>query len=223
VTPSPGASLYADPRQNFVVQAYYDFLGRLPSAAELSAATGPVSTDAGRAAFLATLSTSDEWVTHVITGFYQDTLGRSPDAEGLAFWIGAARAGMPIATIAANFYASTEYYRNIGGNTATSWITDLYAKLMGRAPDPEGLAFWVATLARTGDRTGIALGFYQSTEKLTLRVDAIYLKFLHRHGEAGGVQFWIPNVAAAGDLVLAANFGGSAEYYALAQTAQFRP
>ena len=45
----------------------------------------------------------------------------------------------------ARLYASDEYYLGHGG-TSASWLTSLYQKILGRGPDPQGLAGWIARL-----------------------------------------------------------------------------
>src|SRR5664280_2598818 len=62
--------------ESFVKASYQDFLGRLPSASEVSfqsnaLATGTVS----MTNYLTALATSDEWLRVIVTKMYSDTLG----------------------------------------------------------------------------------------------------------------------------------------------------
>ncbi len=47
----------------------------------------------------------------------------------------------------------------------TAFVTTLYAGLLGRSPDPQGLADWVGALKSSHlDRHGVILGFLNSIE-----------------------------------------------------------
>jgi hypothetical protein len=207
------------PTQNFVTQAYKDFLNRTPSTDEVNAWTSRLMNYQLTRYDLATqLSKSNEWITKVVTSFYHDTLNRDPDPVGLSGWVAAAQGGKPITQIASAFYASDEYFNTIGHNDYRTWVTDLYQKLLLRSPDPAGLNAWVSALNSGKPRGDVAVGFYQSNEKLGVRITTLYQSLLGRAPEPGAVQNWSPFVAANGDLVLAAAIAGSDEYMGRAQT-----
>jgi subtilisin family serine protease len=201
-------------RQSFVRALYQDFLGRAPSINELSNWTSRLTTgQIDSYGVAAELSRSDEWISKVLTGYYRNTLNREPDAQGLRHWINAARSGMSVSQIAAFFYGSPEYFATVGQSNHQIWITDLYQKLLLRAPDPVGLKGWVNALNTGVPRHAVAFGFYQSPETLGLRVNTLYRTFLGREGEPEGIAHWTPFVAKHGDLVLAAALAGSQEYF----------
>jgi hypothetical protein len=207
------------PTQNFVTQAYKDFLNRTPSSDEVNACTSRLMNYQLTRYDLATqLSKSSEWITKVVTSFYHDTLNRDPDPIGLNGWVTAAQGGKPITQIASAFYASDEYFTNIGHSDYRTWVTDLYQKLLLRSPDPAGLDGWVTVLNNGKSRSDVAIGFYQSNEKLGVRITALYASLLGRAPEPGAVHNWTPFVASNGDLVLAAAIAGSDEYMGRAQT-----
>lgn len=198
----------------FVTTLYGDFLDRAPSSAELSTWTGRLTRhQVSRYDVATSLSRSDEWIASVITRFYRDTLNRDPDAAGLAGWVAAAKMGMPVAQIAAAFYASPEYFAAVGQNDNRTWVADLYRKLLLRSPDPSGLDGWVRALEAGMRRDDLAYGFYQSPETLKVRVNGLYLDLLGRPAEPGGSDSWSPFVKAQGDLVLAAALAASSEYW----------
>ena len=202
----------------FVDQVYSDFLGRQPTANERSAASDAVlSGRLSRYEVATQLSNTDEWIGTRVTRFYRDTLGREPDQGGLDGWVAAIKRGMPIAQAAAGFYASEEYYRGFGGGTDAGWVADLYAKLLNRPPDADGLNGWVAALRAGMQRDYLAAGFYGSPESLANRIDDLYRELLGRPAEPGGIRSWSPVVQVQGDLVLAAALAGSLEYFQRAQ------
>lgn len=206
------------PTQNFVKQIYQDFLTRQPSSSELSTWTSRLmGRQNTRYDLAAQLSQSNEWITKVITNFYHDTLNREPDASGLSGWISAAQHGMPVAQIASAFYSSPEYFATVGHNDYTTWVSDLYQKLLLRAPD-SGINGWVNALNNGMPRDVLTFGFYQSPEKLGVRITALYTSLLGRSPENGAIANWSPFVSNQGDLVLAAALAASDEYFSHSQT-----
>lgn len=82
--------------------------------------------------------TDETWITDL----YVKVLGRSPDAAGLAYWVGQAEvAGRT--SVAYRIYQSPE--------SARTRVSGLYEALLGRSPDPSGLSFWSARVVREGD------------------------------------------------------------------------
>lgn len=202
----------ADPRtpaESFVTAALADFLGAEPTEEQVAAAVTQVEAS-GKPTFLRSLTTSEAWLGAIVDGLYQDTLGRPADDAGAAFWVGRLRAGWSVARVAASLYASPEYDDGLGGDDS-SWVTDLYTKILGRTPDDGGLAYWTAETRRRG-RGIVALRFYQSDESARTRVTGLYRDLLGRDPEPGGVAYWSRRVVGEGDLTLAVHLAHSAEY-----------
>lgn len=198
--------------ESFVTAALADFLGRPGTDQEVAAGVAAIDGGQTRAQFLRTLSTSDEWLESVVDQLYLDTLGREGDPVGTAFWVGELKSGRrSVAKVAAQLYASGEYFDGLGGGTVPTWIDDLYTKILGRSADSPGRAYWVAETQATG-RGNVALGFYQSGESARTRVQGLYQSLLGRAGDQAGVDFWAPRVVTQGDLALAVFLAGSAEY-----------
>ncbi|MCU1455752.1 MAG: repeat-containing protein [Acidimicrobiales bacterium] len=202
------------PNLSFVQAAYTDFLGRDP--APIEAALYASGLDRGvitRGSVVTTLSSSTEWVRALVNQLYQDTLGRPGDSGGVAYWTNRIRLRLnTVAEVAARFYASDEYYAGIGGGTDSSWVRDLYKKLLGRTADQGGLDYWVGQIAAT-NRTSVALRFFQSSESCHARVRRQFTKLLGRDPDPGGWDYWSTQVAKTGELTLAANLAASSEYY----------
>jgi cell division septation protein DedD len=213
-TPTPGSGSVAGTNPNFVRGLYRNFLGRTASADEVNYWAGELNAGRATQASLTTiLSTSDEWIRVVIRGFYVDTLGREPDAAGYQYWIDRARSGEPIADIGAFFYGSDEYFDGFGSANNHIWISDLYTKLMLRSADSGGVNYWLTQLNSGMSRTAVSRWFYQSPEKLGLRVDALYSKLLGRGSDPGGRIYWSGVLTTAGDLRLASFLASSPEYF----------
>lgn len=209
--PAPNSSVdYSD----YVASAYADFLGRNPTPTELAEWNARLNTGTSTYAFVLTLAESDEWSTYVIDRMYLDTLGRSSDPGGLAYWTARLQAGMPVAEVAALFYGSPEYLAN-EGNSYEAWVTDLYAELLYRAPDPGGLAYWVDQ-TRIRGTFSVAQDFYQSEESRRTRVDDLFESILGRSPDPAGHAYWTEVLLDGDDVSLAANLAASAEYVAAA-------
>jgi hypothetical protein len=206
---------------SFTKASYQDFLGRAPSDAELTAqnhalASGKVT----KLDYLTALANSDEWLSTIVTKMYADTLGRDPDAGGLSFWINLLRTKtFTVAEVASRFYSSDEYYTLHAGASTEAWVTSLYAKLLNRTPDADGLQFWIRlTNDKNWGRDKVAYNFYQSEESRRDRVQAIYHVLLNREPDNTGWPFWTQRVLTTGDIALAYNIANSDEYFARAQT-----
>ena len=197
--------------EKFYARLFQDFVGRPPTAAELS--TGAAKLKSGQTDRLTAaveLSRSPEYVYSVVNSFYRIALGRDADPTGAEYWRQLLLGGMSEAQVGAGFYGSDEYYQRSGG-TDQAWITALYRDLLGRAPDPDGFVFW-QKIAKTTSRASIAIGFYQSPENLLLRTDRLYVRFLGRHADPTGLAGWPPVLAAKGDIALSAALASSDEY-----------
>lgn len=211
--PAPGVPRTAV--ESFVAAALADFLGAEPDDAAVAAGVAQVEAR-GRAGFLRDLSTSDAWLEAIVDDLYADTLGRDPSPAERAHWVGQLRGGRSVAWVAASFYGSPEYHGAAGG-TDEGWLVDLYQAVLGRAPDPDGLAHWSAEVARIG-HGGVALRIYQSPESARTRVTGLYQALLGRAPDPGGLAHWSGRVVTGGDLALAVHLAASAEYQERAVT-----
>ncbi len=91
---------------------------------------------------------------------YLAFFNRVPEADGLAFWIGQAKAGRSIDSMADAFYSAALLYPAQTGYTAgmshTDFVEVIYRNVLGRTAgaDPEGLAFWSEALAEGTETRG---------------------------------------------------------------------
>lgn len=199
--------------RSFVRASFQDFLQRPPTAAELTSYSQSVGYgQLSKAAYLAQLSTSDAWLSAIVTNLYETTLGRGPDAGGLAYWTGLLRnSTLTVAAVAASFYSSEEYFTNIGGGTVTSWLTNLYSTVLHRLPDSGGLGYWASIVTSQG-RSAVTYAFYQSSESARTRVIGLYQSLLGRGPDPTGLSYWAGAVPMIGDLKLAVLLASSPEY-----------
>jgi hypothetical protein len=83
-----------------------------------------------------------------ITSLYISYFGRPADPEGLRFWVDylTAHNGV-LANVIAAFEASSESKIRFGEHSPEALVTAIYQQVLGRTPEPEGLAFWTGLLA----------------------------------------------------------------------------
>lgn len=89
---------------------------------------------------------------NAIQQIYIGLLGRAADQEGLQYWTDEIEAGtLTLEQLRANIVnEQPEYEATFGGQTRAQVVTQLYANLFNRAPDSEGLQYWV-----NGDGAGV--------------------------------------------------------------------
>jgi hypothetical protein len=84
---------------------------------------------------------------------YRAAFARTPDTEGLLYWIGALNEGASLDSIANGFVSSAEFKAIYGNNSNDpSIILGLYRNVLGREPDAAGLAYWQQV-----QRSGVSL------------------------------------------------------------------
>jgi hypothetical protein len=147
-----------------LVQGDYEyFLGRAADAGGLSTWVGALEAGWTPQAVLAGILSSPEYYadagstpTGFVTDLYSDLLGRTPDAGGLATWVGQLNIGMSRGAVAAGIIHSTEY--------EADFVQDVYFFLLNRGADPQGLATWVYALAVGVSEEWVIAGILGSPE-----------------------------------------------------------
>ncbi len=92
---------------------------------------------------------------------YEAVLGRAPDVEGLGYWIKDMDSGVSLTTVAQGFVASKEFTDKYGVNpTYETYINLLYKNILDRAPDAEGLKYWVSNMERGLDSPAVVLASF---------------------------------------------------------------
>jgi hypothetical protein len=100
---------------------------------------------------------------------YEAVLGRSPDLKGLGYWINDMDNGISLTTVAQGFIASNEFTQKYGANPSyETYVNLLYQNILGRAPDPEGLKYWVSNMRTGKDSPAVVLAsFSEGFENIT--------------------------------------------------------
>ena len=95
---------------------------------------------------------------------YDTTLGRLPDAAGLAGWTTALNTGATLAGLAGDFVASAEFQATYGTLGNAAFVNALYGNSLHRAADAAGAAAWTTLLNAGASRAQVVVGFSESAE-----------------------------------------------------------
>ncbi|QYG95065.1 DUF4214 domain-containing protein [Iamia sp. SCSIO 61187] len=121
-----------------------------------------------------------------ITRLYLGLFDRSPSDTDLDYWVGQLESGRTLTSVASFFGRSFEFNRLYGRDTTDEeFVTLLYANVLDREPDAEGLEFWLGELERGVKRSKVALLFTESPEFRTatspyIRVIDLFVSMLGR-------------------------------------------
>jgi hypothetical protein len=149
----------------------------------------------------------------LVSADYDQYLGRSPDTDGLNYWIDQMQAGVSANAIAAAFLASGEAVSHDGG-TSAGWIDGLYHDLLHRAPDAGGEQFWLGLLQAGASKDAVALDVARSFEHESLVIVNDYQSLLGRAATSAEIDSWVAQLASgASDAPLTASLIGSPDYF----------
>ncbi|WP_306768074.1 DUF4214 domain-containing protein [Bradyrhizobium sp. MOS002] len=101
---------------------------------------------------------------------YQAAFDRTPDLAGLSVNTHLLDGGLTSAEMSAAFVASPEFTNTYGSSISNSqFLSNLYANILNRAPDPTGLSNWQHILdSNQADRAHVLIGFSESPENHSL-------------------------------------------------------
>ena len=128
---------------------YYSILWRAPDATGLAFWEQEYANGASLASIAAQMKQSNEYlradVYLILERVYTTLLNRQSDDAGLQYWIGKFNQGISVKAIIWEFLNSTEMAARYPSGRPS--ITQYYQMFLGRAPEPEGLAYWQSVIA----------------------------------------------------------------------------
>jgi hypothetical protein len=103
---------------------------------------------------------------------YQAAFNRTPDADGLGFWIDGMDHGLSLLEVARSFVGADEFRQLYGPNpTSADIVGRYYENVLHRAPDAGGFEFWVDAMDHKGVTAAEVLAnFSQSQENVAALV-----------------------------------------------------
>jgi hypothetical protein len=115
-------------------------------------------------------SVADNAANDTIYRIYQAAFARSPDKAGFVYWTNEATSkNLDSLTIANAFTHSQEFQQKFGTNPSnTEYITKLYENVLGRAPDQDGLNYWVHQADSGRSDEQLLVDFANSPENVQL-------------------------------------------------------
>ena len=180
-----------------------DTLGANPSIASkrLAAATAVVNSQLGRNAAAADL--------------FVQGLGRTIDPSGRAYW------SNKLLTIKrpqmlSRLTGSSEFFRK-NGATSAGFVSAVYLRVLGRAADASGKAYWVKKINKGDSVLHVAQSLVASSEYKRHEVRDAYVRVLDRQPTAGESTAGQAVVAGSRVEALLAQLGGSLERYEMGQ------
>ena len=96
---------------------------------------------------------------------YKAAFNRTPDQDGVSFWINNLDKGLALKAAAQAFIDSAEYKSIYGTNpTAETIVGSFYGNVLGRTPDSAGLNFWISTYKAGMATSDLLINFSESAE-----------------------------------------------------------
>lgn len=222
VTPGPGGYPVSE---EFITQLYSSILGRQPDAEGMEYWKNKMSTGSTAADLVMGFFDSQEMKNRKLTneqylGYaYTAILGRNPEPDGKAYWLGELEAGVTRNCILAGFVESAEFtnlcnYFGIRKGSIinllpadknrgqTKFVVRLYRNIFNREADEWGLNDWTYRLQNGLTACDILEGFLYSEEfeisNFTNEqyVEILYRTLLGRNADAAGKADWVGRLNA---------------------------
>lgn len=121
-----------------------------------------------------------------VARLYWAYFGRIPDYGGLSYWSAKHRTGTHLETISQGLATSHEFLAKYGTLSNHDFVTRIYADVLVRAADPNGVAYWTNQLDTGARNRGTVMtGFSESAEYVRKQAAAVnvsldYAALLHR-------------------------------------------
>lgn len=102
---------------------------------------------------------------------FEAALGRKPGEAGLNYFVSDVRGGQTLQQIANSFYLSEEFRNNFESFTDEAYIEQLYHNVLDRAPEQQGLEYWLDQLQAGLSHADILVSFADSAENRSNSAD----------------------------------------------------
>ena len=138
---------------------------------------------------------SPEARTRMVSGWYQNYLGRSAATNEESGWVNALMQGATDEQIIAGIASSQEFQNRANGmftagSESEKFVRALYSLILSRQATTAEVTAWANSLGQIGHQ-GAALGFLQSREFRDAVVTAFYSSILHRTPDQAGMDGWV--------------------------------
>jgi hypothetical protein len=133
----------------------------------------------------------------LVTWVHQDLLGREPDEEGMAYWLGVLSEGLPFESLYTTV-RDCEERRILAARDWRGLITSVHEDLLGRVADKSALAYWSRALRGGVKFEEMYEAVRQSDERKSLLakpdrtelIKAVHLDLLGRPPDENALAYW---------------------------------
>ena len=196
----PACAVASTPNQRYVAFLFDEILHRCPDVRAAAYWTARLDGGASRWSVAEAIDTSTENLgRNNVDGLYQGLLGRAPTATERDAWIRYLRSAHENAVPTAMLLSSAEgYARHTTATTAAErdveWLTAAYNRILDRAPDPKGLAYYQRKLgpgaSTQATRYAVAMSLEHSAPNANSWVRAAMTEALGRTPDPSGIRSW---------------------------------
>jgi hypothetical protein len=171
---------FAPDGNQYIRQQFVDFLGRQPTNVELFSWADRLK-NSPAADLITHLQTSPAWDASagMLTRLYSAAYLRSPDTNGLTYWLGQRRAGRSALSIAQHYATSSEFVGRYGSLDNSGYLDQIYQNIFGRTPDSGGKAYWLNRLSNGTSRGQLLFELSSSNEYRRKTADDVRVTTLH--------------------------------------------
>ena len=152
----------------FVLRQYQDLLGRKPGFGELNNHVLALQNGtAGPDDVIDQLVDNPARVAlrQPVIRLYQAFFERTPDHQGLDYWLNRRADGKKLDDVSNNFASSTEFKNKYGSLSNHDFVELIYTNVLKRTADPAGLAYWTKKLdTKQANRGRVMTQFSESNE-----------------------------------------------------------
>lgn len=152
---------------DFVTAQYRDFLGRTPTASDLTYYGDMLNAGTRTPDWLLQLfleSAEGDNMSQAVARIYLAAYDRLPDSAGFVYWLGRRRAGWSLNRIGQQFTRAPEFISRYGTLTDSQFVDRVYENVLGRTPDAAGRSYWLSSLQQGTSRGKVLIHFSQSAE-----------------------------------------------------------
>jgi len=177
---------------------YLELLGRCPDQVGYDHWVARLDGGTSQAVFARSIARTSEAVGRVVDDAYETMLGRPADASGRAFWTARLQSHGRYDQLLADLGASSEFWSKAGSSNE-GFVTRVYDRLLGRAPDAAGLAHWTGRLDAGVSRGALIRTIANLDEPLRRLVGSSYEEILARAPVGAEITDGVTDLRRTGD------------------------
>ncbi len=192
--PAPGFGAPGTPErpasERYVRDAYTIVLGRPADEAGLAFWGDRLDRGGDRSAFARQLLLSPEPLRRRLAEIYDELdFAPPPNDVVIADATAIGKGTVTLEAVIVRLLASNEFHEMAGG-TDEEWVEALYDKVLRRAPDEAGAAYWLGRLEDGASRATVARGFVFAPDRRQRIVREAYDEVLGRPVDPSGLAYW---------------------------------